>query len=86
MGLFPNAHPQQNPIFPARRTPQTSMLQQMQAIRQMMGGNPEAFAIRMMAENPELARQFNDFMSEHKGQTPAQVLRGSGIDPTSIGM
>lgn len=51
-----------------------------------MGGNPQAFAIQLMRSNPEIAKQFNDFMTEHQGQTPAEVLRESGIDPSSIGM
>ena len=51
-----------------------------------MGGNPQAFAIQFMRNNPEVAQRFNDFMIEHQGQTPAQVLQGMGVDPTSIGM
>lgn len=51
-----------------------------------MGGNPQAFAIQLMRSNPEVAKRFNDFMIEHKGQTPAEVLQEKGIDPSSIGM
>lgn len=51
-----------------------------------MGGNPQAFAIQFMRDNPEVAQRFNDFMMENQGLTPAQVLQGKGIDPSSIGM
>lgn len=51
-----------------------------------MGGNPQAFAIQLMCSNHEIAQRFNDFMTEHQGQTPAEVLREMGVDPSSIGM
>lgn len=52
----------------------------------MMGGNPQAFAIQMMQSNPQLARQFDEFMQANRGKTPGQVLRDRGIDPSSIGL
>ena len=78
MALFPRPQTPQNPLG--------NIFAQAQAIRQAMGGNPQAFAIQFMRSNPEIAKQFNDFMTEHQGQTPAEVLRESGIDPSSIGM
>ena len=51
-----------------------------------MGGNPQAVAIQMMRNNPQLARQFNDFMQTNQGKTPQQVLQERGIDPSMLGM
>lgn len=73
-------------LFPKPQMPQNNLLSQMQAIRQMMGGNPQAYAIQMMRDNPQLAQQFDQFMQTHRGMTPAQVLQEEGIDPSSIGM
>ena len=73
-------------LFPQPQIPQNNLLSQMQAIRQMMGGNPQAFAIQAMRNNPQLAQQFDQFMQTHKGMTPAQVLQQQGIDPSILGM
>ena len=66
--------------------PQSNLLAQMQNIRQLMGGNPQAMAIQLMRQNPQLAQQFDQFMQTHRGMTPAQVLQQQGIDPAQLGM
>lgn len=57
-----------------------------QSIRQLMGGNPQAFAIQMMQNNPQLLYKFDNFMQLNKGKTQAQVLRDNGIDPSMVGI
>ena len=72
-------------LFPQPQTPQSNLLAHMQGIRQIMGGDPQAFALQMMRSNPQLAQQFDAFMQANQGKTPAQVLRERGIDPASLG-
>lgn len=57
-----------------------------QSIRQLMGGDPQAFAVQMMQSNPQLLQQFDNFMQLNKGKTQAQVLRDNGIDPSTLGI
>ena len=46
------------------------------AIRQMAGGNPEAFAQRLMQNNP----QFADFVRQNQGKSPQQIAADYGVD------
>lgn len=73
------------PLFPRPQQPQNSLLAQMQSIRQLMGGNPQAMAVQLMKSNPQLARQFDEFMRTNQGKTPDQVLQERGIDPSIFG-
>lgn len=50
-----------------------------------MGGNPQAMAVQLMKNNPQLARQFDEFMRTNQGKTPDQVLQERGIDPSIFG-
>jgi len=52
------------------------MLAQMQNIRQMMGGNPQAFYQQMMQTNP----QFAAFVRDNQGKSPEQIAQEHGID------
>lgn len=42
----------------------------------MMGGDPQAFAIQMMKNNP----QFAAFVRDNQGKTPEQIAQEHGID------
>ena len=60
-------------------------MQMLSAIKQMAGGNPEAFAQRLMQNNP----QFADFVRQNQGKTLQQIATENGIDPsilTSVGL
>lgn len=74
MGLFPQ--PQQSHSG--------GMIEQMQAIRQMMGGNPQAMLQQLMRTNPQMYQQFQQFMANNQGKTPEQVARENGIDYDAI--
>lgn len=52
----------------------------MSAIRQMAGGNPEAFAQRLMQTNP----QFADFVRQNQGKSLQQIAIENGIDPSVL--
>lgn len=67
-------------LFPQPQTPQNSMLAQLQGIRQMMGGNPQAMLQQLMHTNPQMYQQFQQFMASNQGKTPEQVARENGID------
>lgn len=73
-------------LFPQPQIPQNSLLMRAQSIRQLMGGDPQAFAVQMMQSNPQLLQQFDNFMQLNKGKTQAQVLRDNGIDPSTLGI
>lgn len=46
------------------------------AIRGMVGGNPAAFAQRLMSTNPTFAQ----FVRQNQGKTPEQIASENGID------
>jgi hypothetical protein len=55
-------------------------MQMLSAIRQMAGGNPEAFAQRLMQNNP----QFANFVRQNQGKTLQQIATENGIDPNML--
>ena len=67
-------------LFPQPQIPQNNLLSQMQAIRQMMGGNPQAFAMQMRQSNP----QFAAFVRDNQGKSPEQIAQEHGIDYSAI--
>ena len=46
------------------------------SLRQMVGGNPDAFMQRMMQTNP----QFAEFVNANRGKTPEQIAADYGLD------
>lgn len=50
------------------------------SIRGLVGGNPEAFAMRMMQTNP----QFAEFVRANQGKSVEQIATENGIDPEML--
>lgn len=46
------------------------------ALRQMIGGNPDAFMAQMMQTNP----QFAEFVNANRNKTPEQIAADYGLD------
>jgi hypothetical protein len=46
------------------------------SLRQMVGGNPDAFMQRMMQTNP----QFAEFVNANRNKTPEQIAADYGLD------
>lgn len=70
MGLFPRpAQPQPNGIFA-----------QISNLRRASGGDPQAAMQMLSRSNPQMASQFQQFMSENAGKSPEQIAREHGID------
>ena len=46
------------------------------SIRQMVGGNPDAFMAKMMQQNP----QFAEFVNTNRNKTPEQIAADYGLD------
>ena len=74
MGLFPQ--PQQSPSG--------NVFERVQAIRQLMGGDPQGMLQQLMRTNPQMYQQFQQFMANNQGKTPEQVARENGIDYDAI--
>lgn len=71
-------------LFPQPQQPQNQVLERLQAISQMLGGNPQGMLQQVMRNNPELYQQFQQFMANNQGKTLEQVARENGIDYASI--
>lgn len=50
------------------------------ALRQMVGGDPDAAMTRMMQSNP----QFAEFVQRNRGKTPEQIAADYGLDINPI--
>lgn len=46
------------------------------SLRQMVGGNPDAFMQQMMQANP----QFAEFVNQNRNKTPEQIAADYGLD------
>lgn len=62
------------------RPQQSQTASRLQGIRQLMGGNPQAFAERMMMSNP----QFAQFVQANRDKTPQQIAQENGIDWATV--
>lgn len=47
----------------------------MQALQQMMGGNPQAMFEQAMRNNPGMYQQFQQFIADNQGKSLEQVAR-----------
>ena len=56
------------------------MSDRMSAIRGLMGGNPEAFAMQALRTN----QRFADFVHRNQGKSIGQVLSEENIDPNAF--
>ena len=52
------------------------ILSQVDSLRQMVGGNPDAFMQQMMRTNP----QFAEFVNANRNKTPEQIASDYGLD------
>jgi len=52
------------------------ILDKVDALRRMAGGNPDAFMQQLMRTNP----QFAEFVNANRGKTPDQIASDYGID------
>jgi len=52
------------------------ILDKVDALRRMAGGNPDAMMQQMMRTNP----QFAEFVNANRGKTPDQIASDYGID------
>ena len=52
------------------------MSSRIDSLRQMVGGNPDAFMQRMMQTNP----QFAEFVNANRNKTPEQIAADYGLD------
>ena len=56
------------------------ILSQVDSLRQMVGGNPDAFMQQMMRTNP----QFAEFVNANRNKTPEQIASDYGLDINPI--
>ncbi len=55
---------------------QNGIFARVDALRRMVGGDPDAALQRMMRNNPQLA----EFVSRNRGKTPEQIAADYGVD------
>ena len=56
--------------------PQSTLLDQITSLKQMLSGNPQAIMTQMMQTNP----QFAQFVAQNQGKTPEQAFADNGLD------
>lgn len=71
-------------LFPQPQVSQNPTLERLQAIKQMVGGNPQGMLQQLMHSNPVMYQRFQQFMADNQGKTPEQVARENGIDYEQI--
>lgn len=71
-------------LFPQPQQPQNPTLERLQAIRQMMGGDPQGMLQQVMRSNPQVYQQFQQFLNNNQGKTLEQVAKENGIDYDAV--